>query len=267
MGESGTDAHKPTLSVVPTAGSAPGSGSAERSSTLDARSAAVADRLEKQNRRQARRIVLSASARLIHSRVSGRRGSVSDGDDGRAWLLDKLDAMDRTKAQICYVAARSLGARRIVEAGTGFGHSTIYLAAAVRDNVAAEPDAIPNGHHPPTVIGTEFETAKAEAAQRNLNEAGLGRYATVLRGDLGETLPTITGPVDMMVLDVWIDQALPALEATFEALRPGALVVANNVIAAADQYAEYLDRVRDPQGPFRSSTLPMRGGMEFSVRR
>lgn len=231
---------------------------------LDPRAAAVADRLRAANRRQSRRIVASVLARSVRSRLSGGRGSVSGGDDGRLWMRDKLDAMDPTKAQICYVTARTLGARRVVEAGTGFGYSTIHLAAAIRDNVAEGAGA---AGVTPAVFGTEFEPRKAAAARANLAEAGLGDPVTVLEGDLRETLPTVDGPIDMMVLDVWIDMAAPALTATLDALRPGAVVLANNVVVAAAQYAEYLALVRDPNGPFRSSTLPLRGGMEVSVRR
>lgn len=239
-------------------------GSRNPAQPLDERAAAVAERLRVANRRQSRRIVLSVVTKTVRSRLAGGSGSVSGGDEGRRWMSDKLDAMDPTKAQICYVTARTLGARRIVEAGTGFGFSTLHLAAAVRDNLAeaaGSPTVVPG------VFGTEFEPEKAAAARRNLEEAGLADLATVLEGDLRETLPTVDGPIDMMVLDVWIDMAAPALTATLDALRPGAVVLANNVLVAQAQYADYLAVVRDSNGPFRSSTLPLRGGMEVSVRR
>ncbi len=52
-------------------------------------------------------------------------------------------------------------ARHVVEAGTSFGVSTIYLATAVRDNGGG------------TVIATEYEQSKAESARRNFAEAGI----------------------------------------------------------------------------------------------
>ena len=51
------------------------------------------------------------------------------------FLSDKLVALDREKAELCYQLCRALRARRVVEAGTSFGVSTLYLAAAVRDNL------------------------------------------------------------------------------------------------------------------------------------
>jgi predicted O-methyltransferase YrrM len=53
-------------------------------------------------------------------------------------------------------------ATRVVEAGTSFGISTPYLAAAVRDN------QVENG----AVLGTEHEPSKVNAARENFNEAG-----------------------------------------------------------------------------------------------
>ena len=57
------------------------------------------------------------------------------------WEILTPDAMkevfipiDREKGGLLYVLARSIGAKRIVEFGTSFGISTIYLAAAVRDH-------------------------------------------------------------------------------------------------------------------------------------
>jgi predicted O-methyltransferase YrrM len=48
-----------------------------------------------------------------------------------------LVALERDKAEFCYQLCRASGARRIVEIGTSHGVSTLYLAAAVRDNLQA----------------------------------------------------------------------------------------------------------------------------------
>src|SRR5712692_482092 len=51
------------------------------------------------------------------------------------FLSDKLVALDREKAEFCYQICRALRATRVVEAGTSCGVSTLFLAAAVRDNL------------------------------------------------------------------------------------------------------------------------------------
>src|SRR5262249_36120528 len=92
-------------------------------------------------------------------------------DRTRGFLSDKLVALDRPKAEFCYHVCRALGARRIVEAGTSFGVSTLYLAAAVRDNVRAGRPS--SSTLPPVVIGTEHEPAKASQARGVFADAGV----------------------------------------------------------------------------------------------
>lgn len=82
------------------------------------------------------------------------------------FLKDKLVALDRPKAEFCYHVCRALRARRVVEAGTSFGVSTLFLAAAVRDNLRQEPRGVNDPGHSSIVIGTEFEPEKAKAARR-----------------------------------------------------------------------------------------------------
>jgi hypothetical protein len=81
------------------------------------------------------------------------------------FLSDKLVAIDREKAEFRYQLCRANGARRIVEAGTSFGVSTLYLAAAVRDNTRAAGGAT-NG----VVIATEHEPSKVLAAKAYFQE-------------------------------------------------------------------------------------------------
>jgi len=64
---------------------------------------------------------------------------------------------------------------------------------------------------------------------------------------------------------VWPYVAVPALRLLLPKLRPGAVVVTDNTISAAQGYAELLQVLRSPDGPFRSVTLPFNGGLEFSV--
>src|SRR5262245_13729106 len=79
------------------------------------------------------------------------------------FLSDKCIALDRSKAELCYQVCRALGARRIVEAGTSFGVSTLFLAVAVRDNLHG---AAPHDRgSEPIVIGTEYEPEKARIAR------------------------------------------------------------------------------------------------------
>jgi predicted O-methyltransferase YrrM len=178
-------------------------------------------------------------------------------EEVKAFRSDKLVALDRNKAEFCYQLCRANNARRIVEAGTSYGVSTLYLAAAVRDNVRA---AGGNG----VVIGTEYEPNKASAARAHFEQAGLSRFIDLREGDLRETLKQIEGPVDFMLVDIWIAMARPALELVTPDLKPGAIVVCDNTEQHRSEYADYFAFLE--ANGFRTMTLPFDGGLELSVR-
>ena len=176
-------------------------------------------------------------------------------DDLHLFLSDKMVALDRDKGKFCYQLCRSIGATRIVEAGTSFGVSTMYLAAAVRDNQFEKG----------VVIGTEHEPAKVKVALQNFKEAGLSKFIDLREGDLRQTLKDVSGSVDFMLVDIW-EVALPALELVSSTLRPGAIVVCDNTRVAAEAYQGYFEFINDPKNRFRTMTIPFRGGFEFTVR-
>ena len=171
------------------------------------------------------------------------------------FLSDKMVALDRDKAEFCYLLCRSLQAPRVVEAGTSFGVSTLYLASAVRDN------QVENG----VVIGTEYDPKKAEIARANFKEAGLSEFIDLREGDLRYTLKDLGGPVDFMLVDIW-EVAQPALELVSASLRPGAIVTCDNTAVDADEYRDYFEFVNDPGNRLRTMTVPFEGGFELTVR-
>jgi predicted O-methyltransferase YrrM len=179
----------------------------------------------------------------------------------KAFLADKIYALDRDKAEFCFQICRTIDARRVVEIGTSYGVSTLYLAAAVRDNVRA-------GGGSGVVIGTEYEPQKARAAREHFNEAGLSSFIDLREGDLRETLRQIEGPVDFMLVDIWIPMARPALELVAPHLRPRAVVTCDNTGREDERvaYQDYFAFINDPANGFRTMTLPFGGGLEMSVR-
>ncbi len=179
------------------------------------------------------------------------------------FLSDKLVALDRDKAEFCYQICRALGAKRVVEAGTSFGVSTLVLAAAVRDNLRGNSSG---GGGEGIVIGTEYEPKKAEAARTHFAEAGLSGFIELREGDLRQTLVEVGAPVDFMLIDIWTPMARPALELVAPYLRDGAVVIADNTSQFRDAYRDYFEFVNDPANHFRTMTLSFEGGLEFTVR-
>jgi predicted O-methyltransferase YrrM len=206
---------------------------------------------------------------VLHARSNGQIAATKAFYDGRTrpptdteiktFRSDKLVALDRDKSEFCYQLCRANGARRVVEIGTSYGVSTLYLAAAVRDNVRAI-----GGEG--VVIGTEYESTKAQAAREHFSAAGLSSFVDLREGDLRETLKWIGGPVDFMLVDIWVAMARPALELVAPHLKPGAVVICDNTQRHRSEYADYFAFLADPVNGFRTMTLPFDGGLELSVR-
>jgi predicted O-methyltransferase YrrM len=156
--------------------------------------------------------------------------------------------------ELLYSLVRSGRPATVVEFGTSFGISTIYLAAAVRDNGSGR------------LLGTELSADKAAQARANLAEAGLGGVAEILEGDALDRLAGLPGPIGFVLLDGWKDLYLPVLRLLEPAMAPGALVFADDTGRFADQLAGYLSYVRDPASGYVSIKFPVGDGAELSCR-
>jgi predicted O-methyltransferase YrrM len=161
--------------------------------------------------------------------------------------------VSRVQGQMLYLMARSLDARRIVEFGTSFGVSTIYMAAGVKDNGGG------------VVVGTELDPGKHAKANQHLRDAGLDAYADVRLGDALKTLADVEAPVDMVLLDGWKDSYLPVLKLLRPKLRPRAVVFADNIFTFKRALRPYVEYVQNRESGFVSTTLNISDGFEMSV--
>jgi len=157
--------------------------------------------------------------------------------------------VSRETGLLLYMLARSSGARSIVEFGTSFGISTLYLAAALRDNGGGR------------LIGSEFEPSKVARARQNLTAGGLFDLVEIREGDALETLSTgLPDSVDLLLLD-GAKSLYPEILGLVESrLRPGAMIVADN----ADHSPDYLAHVRSPANGYLSTLFG--DDVELSLR-
>jgi predicted O-methyltransferase YrrM len=152
--------------------------------------------------------------------------------------------------ELLYILVRAKRPTTIVEFGTSYGISTLYLAAAVADNGMG------------SVVSTELNSAKVAAARANLVEARLSDYVEILAGDAMTTLNDIRGPIDLVLLDGWKDLCLPVLRLLESRLSAGALVVADDInLPSMNSYLEY---IRNPDNGFATVAFPVEDGMEIS---
>ncbi len=162
--------------------------------------------------------------------------------------------LSREQGVFAYLMARSIEASRIVEFGTSFGVSTIYLAAAVKDNGGG------------IVIGSEIEQTKAAKAREYIKEAGLREYVEIRIGDARQTLADPGGTVDMVLIDGLKELYLSIIKMLTPHLRPGAVVLSDNIYAYKRTLAPYVAYMEDLRNGFLSVTLPLKDGLQYSIR-
>lgn len=169
---------------------------------------------------------------------------------------DVYMSVSSTGGELLYLLARATGARTVVEYGTSFGVSTIYLASGVRDNGGG------------TVIGTELQPEKAAAARQNFTDAGLADLIDLRVGDARSTLAQVPTPVDMVLLDGWPDLALPVLQTLEPSLRSGSLILVDDVDMdfAAEAHGPLLSYLSVESNGYRSLRLPIADGIQACIR-
>src|SRR5690606_31620494 len=120
--------------------------------------------------------------------------------------------------QVCYLLARIAGARSVFELGSGFGYSTAWFARAVAENGGGKV------HH------TVRDHALSARARTHLTALGFGELIHYHVGESVQALREVDGPFDLVFLDIdktGYPDALPAIRSR---LRPGGLLLADNLI-------------------------------------
>ncbi len=176
------------------------------------------------------------------------------GAERAALLDDAFIPVSPDAGRWLYVLARGSVPGTMLEFGTSFGISTIYLAAAVRDRGSGR------------VVTTELSEHKAKRAQGYIEAAGLADFVDFRVGDALETVADIRAGVSLAFLDGWKELYLPFLKRIEPALAEGALVIADDLDLFPEALRSYLAYVRDPGKGYVSVTLPVGDAMELSVR-
>lgn len=105
-------------------------------------------------------------------------------------------SISKDQGNALYHLIKEKGMRNIVEFGTSFGISTLYLAKGALET---------NGH----IITTELIASKAKKAIQNFTDAGVNELINVKIGDALKTLENHSDSIDLLLLDGWKDLYLP----------------------------------------------------------
>lgn len=147
------------------------------------------------------------------------------------------------------------GARTVLELGTSYGYSTLFLADAARECGAK-------------VVSVDVDAAKQAYAGRMLERAGLGGRVEFRCGDAVELLTGDPGPWDLVLLDIWKDRYVRCFEAVYPALAEEAIVVSDNMIypeGARQAVRAYRAAVK-AKADLQTVLLPLGSGIEVTAR-
>jgi predicted O-methyltransferase YrrM len=156
--------------------------------------------------------------------------------------------------RLLHLLATSTKSRTLVELGTSYGYSTIWLADAARETGGK-------------VHSLELSQKKVDFAREQLHRAaGLDAFVEFHVGDARETLRGLAGPFDLVLVDLWKDLYCPCFELLHPKLAPGALVAADNMLypPSSRQHAIAYQKLVRTKSDMESILLSVGNGIELS---
>jgi len=144
---------------------------------------------------------------------------------------------------------------RILELGTSYGYSTLFLADAAREVGA-------------TLITMDLADYKQAEAQANIERAGLADVVDFRLGDAVALIHADPGPFDLVLLDIWKDLYVPCLQAFYPKLSDEGIVAADNMVEpemAREDVRKYRAAIR-ALPDMQTALLPIGSGIELSVK-
>jgi len=158
---------------------------------------------------------IEVDAHLTELVKAGHVDPVLDEMERRAEAAD-FPIVGRAVGRFLELQARMIGARRVVELGSGFGYSAYWFSRAVGENGE--------------VVCTDSDPDNARLAEGYLRRAGRWDPVRYHVGDALEGLATVDGEVDVVYCDIDKDGYPAAWAAAAERLRVGGLFLCDNVL-------------------------------------
>jgi len=167
--------------------------------------------------------------------------------------VDDALALPREAAEFLHALVLATGARRVVEIGTSYGYSGLWIAAALAET---------NGR----LVTIDHSERKTELARDNFRQAGLDSSVEFRTGEAADLLSGVEGPIDLVLNDADKENCAVYVEMLLPKLSDRAVVLTDNTITHRTQLEEFVRWIRS-HPRFASAGIPIGNGMEMSVHR
>lgn len=174
------------------------------------------------------------AALMLGASVAGNPAPVND-----TTRQDIIEHFSRTglsttpgDATLLRILVESRNAQRGVEVGSFTGYGAINMGIGFERN---------GGH----LYTLEIDPEAVKACRDNVEKMGLGQSVTCIEGDALKMLPTLEGEFDFVFIDAVKADYFKYFKLIEPKLKPGAVIVADNVIKSAEAMKDFLDYVQN----------------------
>ncbi len=176
--------------------------------------------------------------------------------------LNEFPIVGPLVGRLLFQLALMVGAKRVLELGSGFGYSAYWLAKAVGEDGS--------------VVYTDMSEENARTAADFLGRAGLGQRLDIRTGDAVRILEESAGGFDVIFNDIDKEYYPLVIGPAYEKLRKGGIFITDNVFwsgrvltpddSPSTEGVKEFTRLLFSKEGFYSSIVPLRDGVSVSVK-
>ena len=159
--------------------------------------------------------------------------------------------------------AQLVGAERVLEMGAGFGYSAYWIARVLP----------PDGR----LLAVERSAENVRLGKQWLGRGGLDDRVEFIVGDALQVVHGVPGPFDLIFVDVDKEQYPASLSLTVPRLRPGGLLITDNILwsgrvvaphppEASTRGIQDYTRLLYENPDLYTTILPVRDGLALSLK-